>query len=74
MDLIENGFNVHVVVDACSSRSVTDRKYALEAITKMGANMITTESVVLGLAPDSANPAFRKLQKLCMHPAADTGL
>lgn len=25
MDLIENGFNVHVVVDACSSRSMVDR-------------------------------------------------
>jgi len=25
MDLVENGFNVHVVVDACSSRSLTDR-------------------------------------------------
>merc|ERR1712116_18623 len=74
MDLVENGFNVHVVVDACSSRSLTDRKYALEAIAKMGANMITTESVVLGLAPDSSDPSFKQLQRLCFEPAADTGL
>jgi len=52
----------------------TYRKYALEALTKMGANMITTESVVLGLAPDSSHPNFRQLQKLCFQSAADTGL
>ena len=40
----------------------------------MGANMITTESVILGLAPDSAHPSFKQLQRLCMQSAADTGL
>ena len=30
LDLLEQGLNVHVVVDATSSRSMVDRKYGLE--------------------------------------------
>nr|CAH0105691.1 unnamed protein product [Daphnia galeata] len=38
LDLIDQGFNVHVVVDCCSSRTMVDRKYAFKAIERMGAN------------------------------------
>lgn len=86
---------MHVVVDACSSRTMVDRynfcmnhmkdfkclltnfflrKYALKAIEKMGANLITTESVIFGFAPDSGLPVFKELQKLLREPSADTGL
>lgn len=41
---------------------------------KMGAAMITTESIIFGLAPNAADPNFKQLQKLLLKPSADTGL
>ncbi|KAK4023839.1 hypothetical protein OUZ56_009232 [Daphnia magna] len=74
IDLIDQGFNVHVVVDACSSRTMVDRKYALKAIERMGANLTTTESAIFGYAPDAGHPKFRMLRELLLQPSADTGL
>ena len=68
------GIDVHIVVDCCSSRSMTDRKYALERLRDVGAFLTTSESVILGLAPDAAHPKFKQIQKLVMHSALDTGL
>ena len=68
------GIDVHVVVDCCSSRSMTDRKFALERLRDVGAFLTTSESVILGLAPDAAHPKFKQIQKLVMHSASDTGL
>ena len=68
------GLDVHVVVDCCSSRSLTDRKYALERLRDVGAFLTTSECVILGLAPDAAHPKFRQIQKLVMNSALDTGL
>ena len=68
------GLDVHVVVDCCSSRSLTDRKYALERLRDVGAFLTTSECVILGLAPDAAHPNFRQIQKLVMNSALDTGL
>ena len=68
------GIDVHVVVDCCSSRSLTDRKYALERLRDVGAFLTTSECVILGLAPDAAHPKFRQIQKLVMNSALDTGL
>ena len=69
-----SGLDVHVVVDCCSSRSLTDRKYALERLRDVGAFLTTSECVILGLAPDAAHPKFRQIQKLVMNSALDTGL
>ena len=68
------GLDVHVVVDCCSSRSLTDRKYAFERLRDVGAFLTTSECVILGLAPDAAHPKFRQIQKLVMNSALDTGL
>ena len=50
------------------------RKYAFKAIGQIGGHLITTESAVLGLAPNSAHPKFKDLQKLVLQLSADTGL
>ena len=68
------GLDVHVVVDCCSSRSMSDRRFALERLRDVGAFLTTSECVILGLAPDAAHPKFKQIQKLVMHSAADTGL
>ena len=55
------GIDVHVVVDCCSSRSMTDRKFALERLRDVGAFLTTSECVILGLAPDAAHPKFKQI-------------
>jgi len=74
LDLLEMGIDVHIPVDCVSSRSMTDRKFALERLRQSGAFLTTSECVILSLAPDAAHPTFKQLQKLVMEPAADTGL
>merc|ERR1719289_838064 len=74
LDLLEMGMDVHIPVDCVSSRSMTDRKFALERLRQVGAFLTTSECVILGLAPDAAHPTFRGLQKLVMEQAMDTGL
>lgn len=53
---------------------IFDRKYALKAVEKMGAHLITSESVIFGMAPDAGHPKFKQLQRLLMEPSSDTGL
>ncbi|KAG7171609.1 isochorismatase domain-containing protein 2-like [Homarus americanus] len=74
LDLLESGLDVHVVVDACSSRSMTDRMYSFERLRDSGAFLTTSESVILGLAGGSSHPLFKQLQKIIWESAPDTGL
>ncbi|BFZ16239.1 hypothetical protein BsWGS_19278 [Bradybaena similaris] len=73
-DLLENDYDVHVVVDACSSRSLVDRMYALQRIREAGAHLTTSESIILGLVRDSSHPKFKDIQKLIMEVAPDSAL
>lgn len=72
--LIKNGYDVHIVVDACSSRSMLDRYFAFQRMKASGAWLTTSESVLLSLVGDSAHPKFKDIQKLIMEPAPDSGL
>lgn len=74
LDLIDRGFEVHIPVDCASSRSMTDRRFALERLRQVGAFLTTSECIILGLAPDSSLPKFKGLQKLVMETALDTGI
>lgn len=73
-DLIEKDYDVHVVVDACSSRSMVDRMYAFQRIKQVGAHLTTSESILLGLLKDAAHPKFKQVQKFIMESAPDSGL
>jgi len=74
LDLLELGYDVHIPVDCASSRSMTDRVFGLQRLRDSGAFLTTSEGLILGLAPDAADPKFRQLQKLVMEPAHETGL
>lgn len=74
LELLDRGFDVHVVADAVSSRSQVDRMFALDRMKRAGAYITTSESVILGLVADSAHPNFRQVQKLILESAPDTGL
>ncbi|CAJ0955964.1 unnamed protein product, partial [Mesorhabditis belari] len=74
LDLLENKMNVHVVVDATSSRTQENRKYAFKQMKQAGAVLTTSECVILGLLGGADHPQFREVQKLIMESAPDTGL
>lgn len=74
LSLLEKGFNVHIVVDACSSRTMVDRMFAFERMKASGAWLTTSESVILGLLGGSHHPKFKDVQKFIMEPAPDSGL
>uniref|UniRef100_A0A1I7Y862 Isochorismatase domain-containing protein 1 n=1 Tax=Steinernema glaseri TaxID=37863 RepID=A0A1I7Y862_9BILA len=74
LDFLEKGIDVHVVVDAVSSRSMIDRTFAFKQLERAGAVLTTSECVILGLVGDSAHPKFREVQKIILTSAPDTGL
>ncbi|XP_074875322.1 isochorismatase domain-containing protein 2 isoform X2 [Buteo buteo] len=63
LDLLERGLDVHVVVDACSSRSQVDRLVALGRLRQSGAFLTTAESLLLLLLRDAAHPRFRQVRR-----------
>ncbi|XP_067928062.1 isochorismatase domain-containing protein 2-like [Watersipora subatra] len=73
-ELLKRGINTHVVVDAVSSRSMVDRLFALKAMSEAGAQLTTSESVILGFVEDASHPKFREVQKIIMESAQDSGL
>ncbi|XP_022075882.1 isochorismatase domain-containing protein 2 isoform X2 [Acanthochromis polyacanthus] len=73
-DLLEKGMEVHIVADAVSSRSQTDRLFALSRLKQSGAFLTTTEAVMLQLVQDAKHPAFKEIQKLMLHTSPDTAL
>ncbi|XP_044539121.1 isochorismatase domain-containing protein 2 isoform X1 [Gracilinanus agilis] len=74
LDLLERGLEVHVVADACSSRSQVDRLLALSRMRQSGVFLTTSESLMLQLLRDAAHPHFKEVQKFLRDPAPDTGL
>ncbi|XP_037129313.1 isochorismatase domain-containing protein 2 isoform X1 [Syngnathus acus] len=73
-DLLEKGTEVHIVSDAVSSRSQTDRLFALSRLKQSGAFLTTTEAVLLQLVQGAKHPNFKEIQQLMMQPSPDTGL
>ncbi len=41
LDLLQRDFDVHVVVDACSSMQIQDRNVGIQAMRDAGANLTT---------------------------------
>lgn len=74
LDLLENNFDVHVIADACSSRSMTDRMFAFQRMKEAGAFITTSECILLGLCNDASHPKFKDIQKIIWDSAPDTGL
>ncbi|XP_041510064.1 isochorismatase domain-containing protein 2A isoform X1 [Microtus oregoni] len=74
LDLLERGLQVHVVVDACSSRSQVDRLVAMARMRQSGAFLSTSEALILQLVRDAAHPQFKEIQKIIKEPVPDSGL
>lgn len=74
MDLIGRGYEVHVVADATSSRSMVDRMFALKRMAQLGVIISTSESVLLQLVADKEHPKFKAIQGLIKASAPESGL
>uniref|UniRef100_A0A673UU55 Isochorismatase domain containing 2 n=1 Tax=Suricata suricatta TaxID=37032 RepID=A0A673UU55_SURSU len=64
LDLLDRGLQVHVVVDACSSRSQVDRLVALARMRQSGAFLSTSEGLILQLVGDAAHPRFKEVSSV----------
>ncbi|MFH0934718.1 MAG: hydrolase [Pseudomonadota bacterium] len=64
IELLGEGYDVHLVKDAVMSRSPDNRQTAIEAMVLAGAVPTSTESVVFQLLKIAGTDSFKKLSKL----------
>ncbi|MFN5320082.1 MAG: hydrolase [Planctomycetota bacterium] len=64
LDLLAQGFNVFLAVDAIGSRFELDYSIAIERMKASGATATTTESVLFEWCESSANPQFKLISQM----------
>jgi len=64
LDLLEKGWDVHVIVDGVSSQREFDRSVAIERLKAAGAFLTTSESLLFGLMKDSNYENFKAVSQL----------
>ncbi len=64
IELLDEGFNVHIVKDAVMSRSSDNKQTAIEAMVLAGAVPTCTEAVVFQLLKIAGTDSFKRLSKL----------
>jgi len=64
LDLLEEEFDVWVVTDACSSRTVRNRDAAYDRLAGAGAELVTTEMVLFEWLRTCEAPEFKPVQAL----------
>ncbi|KAM4615247.1 isochorismatase domain-containing protein 1 [Polymixia lowei] len=74
LDLIARGYEVHVVADSTSSRSMMDRMFALERMAHVGIIITTSEAVLLQLVADKEHLKFKEVQSIIKASAPESGL
>ena len=62
--LLEKGYNVFVIKDACASRETDEFKAGINLMEKEGAKILTTEMVVFEMLKSSKHPNFKEIQAL----------
>ncbi|XP_055373869.1 isochorismatase domain-containing protein 1-like [Condylostylus longicornis] len=74
LDLLENGYNVHLVADCVMSRILQDRDLAIERMRQYGCFITTSESVIFSLMVDKNHEKFKECSALVREPSVDVGL
>ena len=64
IELIDAGFNVHVVTDAAASRSPASRDIALKRLEAAGAVLVTTEMAAFEWVRAASSPHFKAISAL----------
>jgi nicotinamidase-related amidase len=63
-DLLAKGFEVNVVVDAVSSRTLDNKQIALNRLAAEGASVTSVEMALFELLRTAEHPKFRQIAKL----------
>lgn len=74
MDLLAEGYTVHIVADCTSSRSDEDRKLAFERLKQLGCFISTTENVIFKLMRHQEHPKYDEIRELVIAITEDTNL
>ncbi len=64
IELLDQGFNVHIVKDAVMSRSSDNKQTAIDAMVLAGAVPTCTEAVVFQLLKVAGTESFKKLSRM----------
>ncbi|MRR17890.1 MAG: hydrolase [Deltaproteobacteria bacterium] len=64
LDLMSNGYTVHLVADAVSSRTVENREIGIQAMKSAGAHITSTEMVLFELLRTAADPKAKDIFKI----------
>ncbi len=64
IDLLNEGYEVFVVENACGSRINENKKAALKRLQQAGAQIVTTEMVLFAWLKGSKTPHFKEVQAL----------
>jgi nicotinamidase-related amidase len=64
VDLVEFGYNVHLVTDCVSSRSEENRSLGIGCIEKAGASLTSTEMAVFELLRVAEGERFKAISKI----------
>ncbi|KAL3161024.1 hypothetical protein ABBQ38_009408 [Trebouxia sp. C0009 RCD-2024] len=74
LDLLEQGVEVHLVVDGISSQRLTDRQTALTRATQSGAFLGTSEMLLFQIMQGAKHPAFKTISALFKESRVPTPL
>ena len=64
MDLLNEGYEVFLVQNACGSRTKKNKEAALRRLIHAGVQIVTTEMVIFELLESSKHPHFKEIQAL----------
>lgn len=71
LDLLEQGYEVHVIVDGVSSQRLGDRAVAIQRLAQSGAFLSTQEMALFQMAGHSKHPAFKTISSLAKESRPD---
>lgn len=64
MDLMANGYQVHLAADAAGSRNASNKEIALRRLAAEGAKLSSTEMVLFEMLGEAGTDEFRAMVKL----------
>ena len=64
LDLLTDRFQVHLVIDAISSRRKLDHEAAIDRMEQAGVILTTTESALFELLERAGTPEFKQISQI----------